>query len=74
MDYAVDLLSSLTLNDIDVLSLRQGKIVKGSASSLETKELRLYNQEAQFIGIGEQNVNGEIKSKRLIAFSHDASM
>jgi len=30
--------------------------------------VRLYNEQAQFIGIGEQQINGDIKAKRLLSF------
>jgi len=30
--------------------------------------VRLYNEQSQFIGLGERQINGDIKAKRLLSF------
>ncbi|MBA2649419.1 MAG: tRNA pseudouridine(55) synthase TruB [Legionella sp.] len=68
MDRAIDYLKPITLSDEEVLILRQGRIVT-RLTNLETIEcLRLYNENLDFIGLGEQQLSGEIKAKRLLSF------
>lgn len=68
MDKAVDYLNPVFLSDEEVLMLRQGKIVTNKMPSNVADCVRLYNKETQFIGLGELQVNGDIKAKRLLSF------
>lgn len=68
MDQAIVHLDDLQLCIEDVLALRQGKIIYNKTSHATGSCLRLYDDKAQFIGIGEQFTNGEIKAKRLLSF------
>ncbi|MFI4918690.1 MAG: tRNA pseudouridine(55) synthase TruB [Legionellales bacterium] len=72
MDKAVDYLMPVVLSDEDVLIIRQGRVVMGSANIEVAACVRLYDKHSQFIGLGEQQSNGDIKAKRLLSF-HMAS-
>ncbi|MDI1352946.1 MAG: tRNA pseudouridine(55) synthase TruB [bacterium] len=68
MDKAVDYLSSIILTDEEVLTLRQGKVILGKVDVGIVDCVRLYNDKAQFIGLGDRQINGDVKAKRLISF------
>lgn len=67
MDKAVDYLSSIVLSKEEVLILQQGKVVTNT-TSFDTAVIRLYDVSRQFIGLGQQLPNGDIKAKRLLSF------
>jgi tRNA pseudouridine55 synthase len=69
MDAAVSYLPSLDLSDDELLCLRQGRILKGREMVSSVEHLRLYDSNKQFVGLGEQLINGDIKAKRLLAFA-----
>lgn len=68
MDRAVDYLKKIILDDADVLMIRQGKIVNGTLDVGSVGCVRLYDDQSHFIGLGELNINGEIRAKRLLAY------
>jgi tRNA pseudouridine55 synthase len=68
MDRAVEYLTPVTLSDDEVLILRQGRILGSTVSSNEIDCVRLYDERNQFIGLGERQINGDLKAKRLLAF------
>lgn len=66
MDEAVNYLPKVLLDEVEVISLQQGKII---ISAVEVANcVRLYNKQAQFIGLGECLANGTLKAKRLLSF------
>jgi tRNA pseudouridine55 synthase len=68
MDKAVDYLTAVILSDTEVLTLRQGKTVVNKIQVDVADCVRLYNEQTQFIGLGERQINGDIKAKRLLSF------
>lgn len=68
VERAVDYLPRLTLDDEAVFALRQGKTVQAAAVGYSTDGVRLYNKEAQFIGLGEWESQNVLKVKRLLGF------
>jgi len=68
MDEAIKNLSSIILLDEEVLVIRQGRLINGKTTKDSTNCIRLYNERRQFIGLGEKQINGELKAKRLLAF------
>lgn len=68
MDKAVDYLSQIILSDDEVDAIRQGKVIANKMNDDVADCVRLYNEQSQFIGIGERQVNGGLKAKRLLAF------
>ncbi len=68
MDKAVDYLSQVILSDDEVDAIRQGRIIANKMNVEVADCVRLYNEQSQFIGIGERQVNGGLKAKRLLAF------
>lgn len=68
MDAAVSYLATVFLSDEEVLMLRQGKLLVGKMSGNEVECVRLYDEQHQFIGLGEQQSNGDLKAKRLLSF------
>lgn len=68
MDKAVDYLSQIILSDDEVDSIRQGRVIANKMNVDVADCVRLYNEQSQFIGIGERQVNGGLKAKRLLAF------
>ncbi|CEG58810.1 tRNA pseudouridine synthase [Legionella fallonii LLAP-10] len=68
MDKAVDYLSQVILSDEEVFSIRQGRVLANKMNVDVADCVRLYNERSQFIGIGERQVNGDLKAKRLLAF------
>jgi tRNA pseudouridine55 synthase len=68
MDRAVDFMHAVTLLDDEVVTLRQGRVVINKISVDMGDCVRLYDEKAQFIGLGERNSNGDLKAKRLISF------
>lgn len=69
MDRAVEYLNSVTLTDQEVLIIRQGKVLVNKMDVDVADCVRLYDDQAQFIGLGEQQINGDLKAKRLLSFS-----
>ncbi|KTD59183.1 tRNA pseudouridine synthase B [Legionella shakespearei DSM 23087] len=67
MDKAVDYLTAVTLSADEVLTIRQGRVVVNKLDVNGENCVRLYDEGAQFIGLGEQT-NGHLKAKRLLAF------
>ena len=70
MDKAVDYLTGIILSEDEVFTIRQGRVVANKASVEVADCVRLYNEQAQFIGLGERQTNGDIKAKRLLAFQN----
>ena len=69
MDKAVDYLTKLVLTENEVSIIRQGKILANKMDAGEVADcVRLYNEQSQFIGLGERQNNGDIKAKRLLSF------
>ncbi len=68
MDEAVVYLSAIVLSDEEVLMLRQGKLLVGKMAGNTVECVRLYDEQHQFIGLGEQQCNGDLKAKRLLSF------
>lgn len=68
MDKAVDYLKQITLSEDEILTIRQGRTVTGKMTVEKADCVRLYDEKAQFIGLGEWLINGNIKAKRLLSF------
>ncbi|WP_392538700.1 tRNA pseudouridine(55) synthase TruB [Legionella sp. 227] len=68
MDIAVKHLQQVTLLDDEVVTIRQGRTVTNKIDVGEADCVRLYDENAQFIGLGERNTQGDIKAKRLLSF------
>lgn len=66
MERAVAHLPVMHLRNDDVLALQQGKLLNKVVSGLEGC-VRLYNEAAQFIGLGELQSSGILVVKRLLA-------
>lgn len=71
MDRAVDYLQSVILSDEDVITIRHGQVVSNKMAVQEADCVRLYTERSQFIGLGERQINGDIKAKRLLSFQLD---
>lgn len=70
MDQAINYLMSVILTEFEVIAIRQGKVIPNKMDDVrEGSYLRLYNEESEFIGIGEVLINGDIKAKRLLSFA-----
>ena len=68
MDKAVEYLTPIILSDDEVSIIRQGKIIANKMDIEVVECVRLYNEQTQFIGLGERQINGDIKAKRLLSF------
>lgn len=68
MDKAVDYLSQLILTKDEVCTIRQGRVIANKMNVEVADCVRLYDEQSQFIGIGERLINGDIKAKRLVSF------
>ncbi len=68
MDTAIDYLNSITLSDDEVVTIRQGRVIVNKMDVDRVDCVRLYDERAQFIGLGEQLANGDLKAKRLLSF------
>lgn len=68
MDKAVDYLTQIILSENEVSTIRQGKVVAKKMNVEVADCVRLYNEQSQFIGLGERQINGDIKAKRLLSF------
>lgn len=68
IDKAVDYLKHVTLLDNEILAIRQGRIVSKKLDVDGVNCVRLYDEKAQFIGLGELTAEGDLKAKRLLAF------
>lgn len=68
MDKAVDYLTQIILSEDEVSIIRQGRVVANKMNVEVADCVRLYNEQSQFIGLGERQVNGDIKAKRLLSF------
>ncbi len=68
MDRAVNHLEQVTLLDDEIVTIRQGRVVTNKTGVEIADCVRLYDENAQFIGLGERNPLGDIKAKRLISF------
>lgn len=69
LDRAVDYLPRLALNQEVVQALRQGKTVNEIGEGLTVGCVRLYENDNQFIGLGELHATGILKVKRLLNFT-----
>lgn len=67
MDRAVNYLPELHLNAEEVQNIRQGKKIKRDALQNESTLVRLYSDTFEFIGLGELDAQGVLKSKRLLS-------
>ena len=72
MDKAVEFLLPVTLSDDEVSTIRQGRVVTNKMDADEVNCVRLYDEQAQFIGLGERQSNGDVKAKRLLSFSSES--
>lgn len=68
MDSAIDYLRPFILSAEEVLALRQGRLLHRGMETERIQVVRLYDEQLQFIGLGEQLVNGDLKAKRLLSF------
>lgn len=68
MDKAIDYLMPIQLFEDEVLFLRQGRLVNKKMDVEALACVRLYDENGHFVGVGEQQINGDIKAKRLLAF------
>lgn len=68
MDRAINYLEHVTLLADEVVTIRQGRLVKNKLGGERLDCVRLYDEKSQFIGLGERNTQGEIKAKRLLSF------
>lgn len=68
MDKAVDYLPQVILSDDEVVVLRQGRSLPNRMNVEVADCVRLYDEKSQFIGLGEQFINGDLKAKRLLSF------
>lgn len=69
MDRAVSYLPQVTLSDDEVVAIRQGRVVMHKMDVDTKNYIRLYNKNMEFIGLGERNIKGDIKVKRLLSHS-----
>lgn len=68
MDRAVDYLDPVTLVKDEVVAVQQGKLVPKNICGGMANCVRLYDEKAQFIGLGERTIDGAIKAKRLLSY------
>lgn len=68
MDRAVNHLEQVILLDDEIVTIRQGRVVTNKIGVEIADCVRLYDEKAQFIGLGERNPLGDIKAKRLLSF------
>lgn len=68
MDRAVNHLEQVTLLDDEIVTIRQGRVITNKIGVEVADCVRLYDERAQFIGLGERNTLGDIKAKRLLSF------
>lgn len=68
MDKAVSHLEKVTLLSDELVLIRQGRVVTNKIGVERADCVRLYDETAHFIGIGERNIQGDIKAKRLLSF------
>lgn len=71
MDKAVDYLKQIILSDDEIVTIRQGRKVNGKMTVDKADCVRLYDEKTQFIGLGERQINGDIKAKRLLSFESE---
>lgn len=74
MDEAVNYLTSVILSDDEVSIIRQGRVLANNMNIEVADCVRLYNEQSQFIGLGERHINGDIKAKRLLAFQAESQI
>ena len=67
MERAVNYLPKVVVSSEEAHALRQGKTVDGRESVVVTGCVRLYENETQFIGLGELEATGLLKVKRLLS-------
>ncbi|PWY56685.1 tRNA pseudouridine(55) synthase TruB [Legionella qingyii] len=68
MDRAISHLEKVTLLSEEIVIIRQGRVVTNKIGVEREDCVRLYDENAQFIGLGERNIQGDIKAKRLLSF------
>lgn len=68
MDKPVEYLPQVILSESDVVRVRHGLIVPMKINTTVKDCVRLYDEQSQFIGLGEQDINGYLKAKRLLSF------
>jgi tRNA pseudouridine55 synthase len=69
MDKAIDFLNPVYLDSQEIITLRQGRVLTERLSGASTELLRIYDEHQHFIGLGERSLQGDLKAKRLLAFS-----
>ncbi len=69
LDRAVSYLPRLALSEDAAQALRQGKIVNQIGDGLVAGCVRLYQNDIDFLGLGELQDNGVLKVKRLLSFT-----
>ncbi|MBA2651785.1 MAG: tRNA pseudouridine(55) synthase TruB [Tatlockia sp.] len=70
-DRAVNYLPSLNLNANEILCLRQGKTLTINVENDLEGCFRLYDEKAEFIGLGDLDNTGKLAVRRLLAFELD---
>lgn len=68
LDKAIEHISLINLTDEMIQDLRKGKVIKQLSLNLDSDCVRLYNNQAHFVGLGEISSDGSLKAKRLLAF------
>ncbi len=68
MDKAVDYLPKIILANDELTKIRQGKIVTDKIDDELIDCVRLYDEKLEFVGLGERQINGDLKAKRMLAF------
>lgn len=68
MDKVLDYLPKMTLKPEEVVHIRQGRVLEMGLIGLGSGQVRLYDEAQQFIGLGEQQLDGFLKAKRLLSF------
>lgn len=69
MERAVNYLPELFLSDSDIVSLRQGKLLRYDAHDTPTQKLtRIFDSMGVFVGLGDIQEDGLLKARRLLAF------
>lgn len=73
MDKVLDYLPEMTLEPEEVILIRQGQVLEKGKNGASLGQVRLYDETSQFIGLGEQQVDGLLKAKRLLSFNYTLS-
>ena len=70
MDKAIEHFPQMMLSSHETNAIRQGKSLLRENFLTDAENVRLYNEQQQFIGLGTFDVQGVLKAKRLLAYSN----